>query len=121
MQGNLEFYHFLVYGMADTKREDGAIPLTDRYNGTKIVIKIDLAMLGVDSTYTFKNSGDVTERIGCLLIIVLPFLLLVQSCDSLIFFKSFGKVMKEQYQMQRRTSMINLLHRMWKQILKTRW
>ena len=51
----------------------------------------------------------------------IPFLVVVSACDPVFFLRSFGSVMRDEYKVQKKSAMVNLLHKMWKLILETHW
>ena len=90
LTGHLDEFHFLRYGKVKTNRIDDLVPLAQTFNSSKIILKIDVAMMGVETNFIFFNMGDAAQRIGGLFILFLPLILLVQCFDPLTFLVNFS-------------------------------
>lgn len=51
--GHLEWMHFLKYGKVQSNRIDDLIPLAAKFNSSKVVVLLDLKMVGVETNYYF--------------------------------------------------------------------
>ena len=58
LTGHLEEFHFLRYGVVETNRIDDLVPLANTFNSSKIIFRIDVAMVGVETHFIFYNAGD---------------------------------------------------------------
>jgi hypothetical protein len=77
---------------------DGLIGLTGIFNSSSVYMKVELPSIQTEITEFYYNGGDICQRIGSLICIFLPFILLLQLSDPLVYMRSHTSLVSSQYQ-----------------------